>query len=370
MLKKHQAEESASLHADAEPLERRKEPRKKVLIHAFVSDFDGAVDLKCVIRDISKGGCRIASSYVQDLPRLVQITPEGFEKPMIGKIVWRNSKFAGIQFVNAAEAQEIRESKKERVHDPEPVGFFSKLASMMSLRRSSGQATRDDRHDGGLPAYTSHVLHGLLHPLASIKGLLGLLMGDSIRPIPRRARSVIKAAHRNADNAEKLLGEAMHADNIEAGKLPCKPVPLEIVEFVRDAALVNTGFAAKYNVRFNVSDDVGNATVNADPARLGEAMANILSTAARYSPVGETVSIGLRRNGNAIRVSVSDKGTGSNVQLGDADGKHVPSDADEDSGVGLDLGRAVLRQHGSDLHVESSPGAGTTVWFELAECRA
>lgn len=365
MLKKNQAYQPAIPHTDPEPLERRKEPRKKVLIHAFVSDFDDTVDLKCVIRDISKGGCRIASSYVQDLPRLVKITPEGFEKPMVGKIVWRNSKFAGVQFVNAAEAKEINETQTPRLHAPEPVGFFAKLTSMMSLRRSSGQASRHDHP--GRSGYTVHVLHGLRNPLTSIKNLLGLLLGDTVRPIPRRAKSVIKAAHQNADNAEKLISEALCADNIESGQLPCKPAPLEIVEFIRDAALVNTGFAAKYSVRFDITDDVGAATVNADQARLGEVMASLLSLAACYSPVGETVSIGLRRNRDAIRVSVTDKGAGSDILHGDADGKHVTRDGDDDLGVGLDFSRAVLRQHDSELHVDSHSGSGTTVWFELPE---
>src|SRR5680860_1862037 len=67
-------------------LERRCETRKQSLIHAFVSDFNDLVDLKCVIRETSKNGCRIASSYVEDLPQLVRITPEGVAKPLVGKI--------------------------------------------------------------------------------------------------------------------------------------------------------------------------------------------------------------------------------------------------------------------------------------------
>jgi len=67
--------------------DNRLEPRKKAVIHAFVSDRADITDLKCVIRDISKNGCRIASSYIEHLPRIIEIFPEGFDKPITGKII-------------------------------------------------------------------------------------------------------------------------------------------------------------------------------------------------------------------------------------------------------------------------------------------
>ena len=182
----------------AETYECRTEGRKKSLMHAFVSDFEDSIDVKCVIRDISKSGCRIATSYVDDLPRVVQIIPEGFDKPMIGKIIWRNSKFAGIQFVSAAEADALKSTRPEPDAPAQPVGFLSRLFSFSALRRRSGLAQRgDDRGDSALPSYGARALNAVMRPIESLKHLLGLLMGDAIRPIPKRAKSVIKAAHAN-----------------------------------------------------------------------------------------------------------------------------------------------------------------------------
>jgi len=352
-------------------LERRCEERKKSLIHAFVSDFDGHVDLKCVIREISKHGCRVASSYVEDLPQLVRITPEGFEKPLIGKVVWRNAKFAGVQFVSATEA-DVLQKLNETNNTSEALqsgSFFGKLFSFEMLRRRSGQATRDDeRVHSGLPSYGARALNAVRGPLESIKNLLGLLMGNTtIRPIPKRARSIITAAHRNAAHAEELLGDALHAENIEAGSLKFRMEPLELVEFVSDAALLTAGFAAKYSVRYEMQPDVESARVNADPARLQEVMTAMLSAAARLSPVGEKVFIRVGRRGDAIRVTVSDSGVGSIMLHGDADGKHVPHPGDDDNGIGFDVARAILKQHGSELHVETGQTQGTSAWFELSE---
>jgi signal transduction histidine kinase len=363
-LEKH---EEKPQKPEVQRLERLKEPRKKVALHAFASDIDDVVDVKCMIREMSKGRCRIASNHVDDLPRIIHLLPEGFERPLLGKIIWRTSKVAGVQFIDENEARELGEKIRPKPEALQSVGFFSRLGTTMSLRRHSGHASKDDRHASGLLGYTTRVLHGSCRPLESIKSLLNLVLGDTVRPIPHKAKSVIRAAHGSAENAEKLLGDAVHADGVSSGRLPCRHSPLDMVEFVRDAVLVNTGFAAKYNVRFEVQENVGTAMVEADAARLGEVIANLLSSAARFSPVGETVLVSLSRNQDAIRLSVVDRGAGSNVLLGDADGKHSMLPDDNDLEIGLDVCRAILAQHSSVLHVESHPGHGTTAWFELAE---
>ncbi len=350
------------------PYERRSEPRKKALIHAFVSDRADIVDMKCMIRNISKGGCCIASSYLQDLPRIIDIVPEGFDKPITGKIIWRTSKMAGIQFLSAAEEEAFEREKPARLHEAPPSGFFTKLQSLVGLRRRSGQATfEENRRLTDTPNFGVRVLHSVRNPLTALKGLLTLLMGDTIRPIPKRARSIIKAAHENAEKAESLVEEALHADKIKSGDLPFNAIPVEIVALVSNAALMNTGFAAKHDVRFEVKDNVGKAMVKADQMRIEEVVTNLLSSAAKYSPIGEMVTLAITRMNGSIRISVSDRGLGSNVWHGDADGKHGGAEDGANSELDITICRTIVEQHGSALHIDARPGSGTTVWFELPE---
>ena len=352
--------------SQVESVDRRSEARRSSLMHAFVSDIDGHVDLKCVIRDISKGGCRIASSYVDDLPRLVQITPEGFERPMMAKIVWRNSKFAGVQFVSAEEAEALMPVQPDGDAPAPATGFFGKLFSFPALRRRSGHArSGDERSQGGFATYGARALNAVRQPIRSIRGLLGMLLDNPDETISRKARSVISAAHSNAAEAEAILGDALHAENIDAGTIACRIEPVEIVELVRDTALLCTGDAAINSVRFEIIDEVGSAMVEADPRRLQEALRNMLAVSARFSPIGKTVFLGIRNVSGAIRISVSDEGAGSNVQHGDADGKSIGREGDAGTGLELDVVRAILARHKSALHMEARPGHGTRAWFDL-----
>jgi PilZ domain len=89
--------------------DRRLERRQKVCVQAFASDLGDAIDTKCVIRDVSKTGCKIVTSQIQDLPELFQLIVEGIDQPIRGKIVWRRGKMAGVCFEHAC-SDEIRSS--------------------------------------------------------------------------------------------------------------------------------------------------------------------------------------------------------------------------------------------------------------------
>ena len=105
--------------------ERRQQRREAAPVRALVSDRTDSIEMKCVMREVSEGACRITSSNIGDLPRVVKILPEGFEAPVTGKIIWRNKKFAGVQFISEAEATELERAKRVRKQQPDAAGLPS-----------------------------------------------------------------------------------------------------------------------------------------------------------------------------------------------------------------------------------------------------
>lgn len=81
----------------------RSEERKPACIHAFVSNLEDTLVVKCVIRDVSNKGCRIVSSRIAELPEVIQLIPEGLDRPVKGVIVWRRSNMAGICFEHGCD---------------------------------------------------------------------------------------------------------------------------------------------------------------------------------------------------------------------------------------------------------------------------
>ncbi|MEM8743076.1 MAG: PilZ domain-containing protein [Pseudomonadota bacterium] len=81
-------------------IDNRNERRRKTCVQAFVTDQNDSFEIKCMIRDMSAGGCMIVSSHLHELPDQVQLVPEGFKQPVKGKIVWRKGKTAGVSFID------------------------------------------------------------------------------------------------------------------------------------------------------------------------------------------------------------------------------------------------------------------------------
>lgn len=97
--------------------ERRNDDRKKACVQVFATDLEDAVDVKCIVRDVSSNGCKIVSTHIRELPDLIQLIPEGFDKPIRGKIVWREHNMAGVCFEHACSS-EARASIKALCNSP------------------------------------------------------------------------------------------------------------------------------------------------------------------------------------------------------------------------------------------------------------
>jgi signal transduction histidine kinase len=111
--------------------------------------------------------------------------------------------------------------------------------------------------------------------------------------------------------------------------------------------------------------------IRADPERIGQVLRNLIGNAAKYSPAGTPIEVRIRRHGPRLRFEVIDRGYGiapEDLQRifekfgrgRDQSGQKMPG-----MGLGLYLSRRIVRAHGSDLTVQSTPGIGSVFGFDL-----
>lgn len=112
--------------------------------------------------------------------------------------------------------------------------------------------------------------------------------------------------------------------------------------------------------------------IDADPGRIGQVLANLLSNALRHTPAGGRVTVIEEEGDGVVRIRVVDTGEGIAPE-------HLPhiferfyrADAARDrehggTGVGLAISRAIVVAHGGRLTAESAgSGQGTAVTLEL-----
>ena len=92
----------------AQPMERRSESRRKVLLRAKASGVGETQAIDCVIQDASFSGCCLISDDVDKLPQEISLAISGFEETFIARVVWRKGDMAGVEFVRDETAAHVR----------------------------------------------------------------------------------------------------------------------------------------------------------------------------------------------------------------------------------------------------------------------
>jgi signal transduction histidine kinase len=103
-----------------------------------------------------------------------------------------------------------------------------------------------------------------------------------------------------------------------------------------------------------------------DHDRMSEVLGNLLSNAFKFTPRGGEVELSVEPADEGVVMHVRDTGAGIPAQqLPHIFEKFYQADnqrdaAQEGTGLGLAIAREIVRAHGGELSVESSPGVGTT----------
>ena len=121
----------------------------------------------------------------------------------------------------------------------------------------------------------------------------------------------------------------------------------------------------------------GEYFVMADKLRINEVIDNLISNAIKFSPIGETIEIGLEKyddnygNGK-LKFSVKDNGPG----LTDNDKKKIfgkferlsaqPTAGESSSGLGLSIVKQLVELHDGRIWVDSIHGQGAEFIIELS----
>lgn len=222
--------------------------------------------------------------------------------------------------------------------------------------------------------FVSTVSHELRTPLTSIRGALGLVLGGTAGSLSPEARNLMEIAARNSDRLVLLINDILDIEKISSGRMTFLMRPVAIATVVRDAVEASRAFAGGLGVSIRV-DEGDDGIVQGDPDRLVQVFTNLLSNAAKFSPAGAEVRIGIARTGESLRVSVSDRGPGipdafrARVfePFAQADGSS--SRQKGGTGLGLHISRAIVQRHGGRIEFVSHESRGTTFSVDLPEER-
>ena len=113
----------------------------------------------------------------------------------------------------------------------------------------------------------------------------------------------------------------------------------------------------------------GDLVVSVDRNRMRQVLANLVDNAIKFTPAGGHVSIAAGREGEAVRLAVTDTGVGippnELPHVWDRLYRGDKSRSTRGLGLGLSLVKAIVEAHQGRVAISSTPGAGTRIELSL-----
>lgn len=220
-------------------------------------------------------------------------------------------------------------------------------------------------------AFIATVSHELRTPLAAMLGSLSLLVENAAGELSERGRTLLNIARNNSSRLVRLISDILDMDNIQAGELRLQPAPVELTTLIDQALEDGRIYGMPRGIKFVLDQAPPKVIVNADRERLIQVMDNLLSNAAKFSPLNGTVEVSIVRRAAFVRVSVTDRGPGIPKQFqGRIFQKFSRAESTEirrqnGAGLGLSIAKAIVEKHGGTMGFSTEPHVATRFYFEL-----
>ncbi len=217
------------------------------------------------------------------------------------------------------------------------------------------------RHERTFVVDASHELRG---PLTILKAELELAQRD---PQTRRALELtIRSAAEETDRLARLAEDLLVIARGEQGQLAVHVEPVDTTELLGDVRdrLARHPWAGD---RAIIVGSVEPTTLRADPARVGQALGNLVENALRHGDGDVTLSA-IADDGQ-VELHVVDDGRGFDPAfLPDAFRRFARAESGrstDGAGLGLAIVAAIAAGHGGAAHATNRPTGGADVWISL-----
>ena len=240
---------------------------------------------------------------------------------------------------------------------PEEVASLADSFNQMAASLEEQEAMRRD--------FIANAAHELRTPLTNLQGYLEALRDGVISA----DRATYESLHEEADRLVRLSRSLDALAEGDAGVNPLEPIDLDLSSAIRSAIDLAAPAIERAGLRLEL-DVPSRLTARADPDRLAQVLANLLSNAVRYTPAGGSITVRAERHPADVLVSILN--TGEGIPAEDIDRVferfyRVEKSRDRargGAGIGLAIVKQLVEASGGRVGAESIGGV-TRFWFSL-----
>lgn len=188
-----------------------------------------------------------------------------------------------------------------------------------------------------------------------------------------RVESALHSALESAHQQKHIINYMVDDSLLQSNSLTLNKHLYNLADIVHDVVETMQPAYPQRLIRVFFADQEADYPVCVDKDRIKEVLHCFLENALAYSSRESAVDVIVSKRGSKVQVQVQDRGPGLSLE----DQKHiwerfyrsqglsVQHRLDLSMGLSLYLCKRLIKLHGGEVGLESSPGIGSTFWFSL-----
>ena len=222
--------------------------------------------------------------------------------------------------------------------------------------------------------FLANMSHEIRTPMNGVLGMTEVLLDTPLSELQRR---YLESLHHSGENLLDIINDILDLSKIEAGRLEVSASDFALRRTVADIVASFRERALRKGIDLEACIGEGVPEVlRGDVVRLRQILNNLAGNAIKFTERGrvaiEVVPAPRQVEGKHwLRISVRDTGIGIAPEVqalvfdafAQADASH--SKKYGGTGLGLTISRQLIELMGGTLGLESTPGAGSTFWFDI-----
>ena len=212
---------------------------------------------------------------------------------------------------------------------------------------------------------THMIVHDLRSPLTGLQGYLDLLsmVADGNREVAEYALE----AHKIADRLKELVSQVLDVSRLESAQMPLSRTDIDLVQLLPTAVASLGPPPEGISIAYEISGE--QVVVACDYDLISRVIINLVGNAFKFA--GGNVRIGLRRNEDRVRLTITDDGPGVpekfRQMIFEKFGQSPlgQSTAARSTGLGLTFCKLAVEAHQGEIGFDPAETRGACFWVEL-----
>ncbi len=215
--------------------------------------------------------------------------------------------------------------------------------------------------------FLSRMSHELRTPMNAIMGFAQLLHQEALQP---DQRDFVEEIDRASAHLLVLINELLDLSHLEVGKLHATLQAVNLLQVINETIQTLQPLMTERRIAIR-NDCQHQITVLADPRRLKQILAILLTNAIKYNyPKGRVAISSQSISDVRLRLSITDTGPGIAPEkrallFKPFERLGAEAGVEPGAGIGLALAKQFADLMDAELGVDSAPGQGSTFWVDL-----